>query len=211
MSQKRYLYYIWDFDGTLFDTYPVITAAFQHALRDEGIQESSEVLSHSLQLSVDSTIVMYQNRSHLEGLFIQHYLGYLASSPEKDQPPFPGAREICERVVREGGKNFLVSHKGILAIMSLLDFYSLTHLFTDIISRENGFPRKPDPGAFLHLARKYVLDPQEVLTIGDRWIDMEAAKEAGMATCLIDPGDTLPGYEVDYRVRELGEVPRIIG
>ncbi|WP_202621575.1 HAD family hydrolase [Anaerocolumna sedimenticola] len=35
-----YKHIIWDFDGTLFDTYPVTGIAFQMTLKENGILES---------------------------------------------------------------------------------------------------------------------------------------------------------------------------
>ncbi|HAX98844.1 MAG TPA: phosphoglycolate phosphatase, partial [Candidatus Atribacteria bacterium] len=40
----KYTEYIWDFDGTLFDTYPVMVKAFQRALRELGIEEKPDTL-----------------------------------------------------------------------------------------------------------------------------------------------------------------------
>ena len=41
-----YSHYIWDFDGTLFDSYPQMTRAFQQALSDLGYSHTSnEILS----------------------------------------------------------------------------------------------------------------------------------------------------------------------
>ena len=37
MEQKNMRNYIWDFDGTLFDTYPAMVDGAQQALKDFGI------------------------------------------------------------------------------------------------------------------------------------------------------------------------------
>ena len=48
--------YIWDFDGTLYDTYPVLLDAFLQALRDYGIdadrQEIYQILKDTSSASV---------------------------------------------------------------------------------------------------------------------------------------------------------------
>ena len=44
----KYRHLIWDFDGTLFDTYPRICRAYQKALADAGIAEEEGVLLRSV-------------------------------------------------------------------------------------------------------------------------------------------------------------------
>jgi phosphoglycolate phosphatase-like HAD superfamily hydrolase len=41
---------IWDFDGTLFDTYPGTVNAFIMALKDNGIEETSENVLNKLKI-----------------------------------------------------------------------------------------------------------------------------------------------------------------
>ena len=67
-----YSHYIWDFDGTLFDSYPQMTRAFQQALSDLGYSHTSnEILSH-LKISV-SINKDYQEKHNLGG--VAEYIG----------------------------------------------------------------------------------------------------------------------------------------
>ena len=51
----KYRHLIWDFDGTLFDTYPRICRAYQKALADAGIVEEEGVLFRSVKKSLEYT------------------------------------------------------------------------------------------------------------------------------------------------------------
>ncbi len=53
----------------------------------------------------------------------------------------------------------------------------MEHLFYDIISREDNFPRKPDPRSFYALIESNSLLPSETLVIGDRELDIKGGKK----------------------------------
>ena len=83
----------------------------------------------------------------------------------------------------EGGRNFLVSHRNHL-VLEILDKAEIASYFTEVVTSENGFARKPRPDSFLYLINKY--DIKHGLVIGDRQIDIEAGKAAGLDTLLVD-------------------------
>ena len=85
--------------------------------------------------------------------------------------------------VAEGGRNFLVSHRNHL-VLEILDKAEIASYFTEVVTSENGFARKPSPDGFLYLIKKY--DIKHGLVIGDRQIDIEAGKAAGLDTLLVD-------------------------
>ena len=43
---------IWDFDGTLFDTYPVMAKIFKELLEKEGIEEPLDEIKQHMQVSM---------------------------------------------------------------------------------------------------------------------------------------------------------------
>ena len=55
----RYTDIAWDFDGTLFDSYPHMLAAFQAALADYGIQDSDENICRQITVTVASAAAYY--------------------------------------------------------------------------------------------------------------------------------------------------------
>ena len=75
----------------------------------------------------------------------------------------------------------MVSHRD-RQVLTLLDQTGIAPFFTEIVTADEGFPRKPDPASMLYLKEKYQI--QNGLVIGDRPIDIEAGKAAGLATYL---------------------------
>jgi HAD superfamily hydrolase (TIGR01509 family) len=176
---------IWDVDGTLFDTYPAIAGAFRAALRKLGKDAAQEKIMALAKESLDYCLTTLAaecllKEEELDRAFDEYY----ARVTFADQPPFPGARAVCESILAAGGRNVIVTHRGRAGTAGLLDAHGMTPLFAGWITRDDGHPRKPDPAAFEAALRDYGLSRAETLAIGDREIDVLAGKAAGLPTCL---------------------------
>ncbi|MDI9594579.1 MAG: HAD-IA family hydrolase [Atribacterota bacterium] len=201
----KYTEYIWDFDGTLFDTYPVMVKAFQRALRELGIEEKPDTLLLFMKKSIAETIDYYQSRYQLEELFFKRYLEIRRSYSLDEQPPYSGAMKVCCQIVQQGGRNFIVSHRESSSLYALLDHYGMRQLFTEIITGDDGFERKPSPEAFLYLIKKNQLKKESTLAIGDRILDIQAGREAGIKTVFINLNDDLDCDLADFKIHSLEE------
>jgi HAD superfamily hydrolase (TIGR01509 family) len=178
---------IWDVDGTLFDTYPAIARSFQAAARDLGAPATYDEVKRLALVSVDHCVTTLSTTyaiaaDRLEELFEQHYR---TITPE-DQPPFTGAEAVCDHIRSRGGLNMIVTHRRRAGLDRLLATHRLTAYFTDILSNDDAYPRKPDPAAFLALIEKHQLPRETTLGVGDRDIDILAAQAAGLRAALFD-------------------------
>ncbi|MCM8711760.1 HAD-IA family hydrolase [Clostridium sp. SYSU_GA19001] len=200
---------IWDFDGTLFDTYPSMTKAFKMALRDFGVNESEEnILSY---MKIASTYAVkqfkeiYKIEGDLEGRF--HY--YDNNINPEDVLPFPYAKEFCEEFSKNGGRNFIVTHRD-KSTYDYLKVHQMETLFTDIITKQNGFKRKPDPEGFLYVLNKYNIDKEKVLVVGDRELEIIGAKNAGIKVCLYNTNNISYEEKPDYTINSINELKNIV-
>lgn len=175
---------IWDVDGTLFDTYPPIAGALHAALQEMNcpadliwIENLAKVtLGHCIStLSAEFQI----DETELVGKFHSHYDRVTAM----EQPPFLGVKAVCEHISSIGGKNLIVTHRDLSSTNELLVAHGMTNLFTGIITRDDGFPRKPDPAAFIAMVKIQNLNSEETITVGDREIDITAGQHAGLFSC----------------------------
>jgi len=185
MTQSTIRHAIWDVDGTLFDTYPAISAAFLQALADFGAYAPLPEIESLARIELFHCAAELASRFSLEtndflGAFGRHY----AAVPPAAQPPFPGVRAVCERIAASGGVNAIVTHRHAQSLAGLLAAHGMQALFVEAITRDDGYPRKPDPAAFLAVLQHQHLDPAETLSIGDRGIDILAGRAAGTRTCL---------------------------
>ena len=73
------------------------------------------------------------------------------------------------------------------------------------------FPAKPAPDALLNLMARRSLEPAQCLMLGDRSIDVEAARNAGIAGCLFDPEHFYDDFKNDLRTHCVEGLRPILG
>ena len=207
----RFRYLIWDFDGTLFDTYPVLNRSIRRALAEFGVESDEERIAAMLSDTLSDTIDALAREHDLDvETFVERIRHHQAEASLAERPPFPGAIRVCRRFLKAGGTNYIHTHRDTESLMAYLDFQGVVNLFADCVTRDDGYPRKPDPAGFAALVEKHNLPKAEVLAVGDRDLDVLGAHAAGLAACLFgtEPG---PGVEPEYVIHDFGELERILG
>lgn len=175
---------IWDVDGTLFDTYPAIVHAFLDALASFGVLASANEVDGLARVGLSHCTRELADRFGLEEEPLgERFGGLYGVIPKQDQPPFEGAREVCEAVIGRGGVNAIVTHRARESTEALLAVHGLTHLFSGTIGGDEGFPKKPAPQALVAMLARCQLDPGQTATVGDRESDILAGRAAGLTTC----------------------------
>jgi HAD superfamily hydrolase (TIGR01549 family) len=183
-----YKHIIWDFDGTLFDTYPVMGNIFKNMLEEEGIKESlDEILKH-MKVSMSHALQHYEKKYHINNAFIEKYQKQRKNMEIYSCKPYKGIEEICKYIHTSGKMNYLYTHRGESSIIFLKN-YGLYDCFSDFITSEHGFERKPSPKAINHIVDKYNIIRNEAIMIGDRDLDILSAKNAGIHGCFFTDGD----------------------
>jgi HAD superfamily hydrolase (TIGR01509 family) len=200
---------IWDVDGTLFDTYPAIAGAFRDALLTFGNDVGQETILSLAKLSLDCCLETLAAECHLkEEALARAFDAQYTKVTFADQPPFPGAKAVCESILAAGGRNVIVTHRGREGTAGLLEAHGMAPLFAGWITRDDGHPRKPDPAAFEAALRAYDLSRAETLAVGDREIDVLAGKAAGLRTCLFRGEDART--EADLSIHQLDDLLRYL-
>jgi HAD superfamily hydrolase (TIGR01549 family) len=189
---------IWDFDGTLFDTYPGMTNAFYRALKERSVDIPKEDIFKKLKISLGHAVEYYSRAYGIDGDDLLKRFRYFESDQERELfKPFPFAKEACERVVKSGGRNFIVTHRDKMTI-ELLKYHQMENYFTEVVTSEYGFKRKPNPEAFLYVIEKYKIDKKTALAVGDRELDLLAAKNSGIKFCLLGDATAPFAAHADY-------------
>lgn len=201
---------IWDFDGTLFDTYPFMTILFQKALREFSHEASVEEILSLMKQTLGRAVEYYRGLGVDDRFYALFKVAQDDCDPDSQQP-FPHALEVCSRVIGLGGKNLIITHRSRKTAFKLLRHHKASSLFCEVITRESGFKRKPDPEAFNRAIESHRLRRTETLAVGDRDLDVLAATRAGIKSCFFSQAGSRPTVEVDFTVESLAELLQIIG
>ena len=94
---------------------------------------------------------------------------------------FDGVSDLLKDISQSRWPSFLVSHRND-QVLEILEKTSIAAYFTEVVTSNSGFKRKPDPESMIYLREKYQISSG--LVIGDRPIDIEAGQAAGLATHL---------------------------
>jgi HAD superfamily hydrolase (TIGR01509 family) len=158
---------LWDFDGTLFDTYPALVEGFiKLSQRDLDRDEVLRWLKVDSKTAFKHFGIDEDRRAEYKQLDIKY---------SKDSKPF----EHLEEVLTAVENNIIVTHRDRNSAHYLLDRYGLTKYFTEIVSvEEQGFNRKPHPSSYEFVMKKYDIH----LVVGDRELDLLPARELGIKT-----------------------------
>lgn len=204
--------YIWDFDGTLFDTYGSLKIKHIMLLKKYGIEEDMDYIMCMLKNQSSREVFKYYNEQYnididtiiKEDLEFENNIEILGAVK-----PFDGAKKVCEYIVSKGYKNYIITHKG-KSLNKILDNYNMTYLFSDIITPYHGYKRKPNPEMFNTLIKKEKLEISKTLSIGDRDYDIIASKRAGLDTCYFKPNLDKKIEQSTFIINEMKEMYNII-
>ena len=195
--------YIWDFDGTLFDTYPAMVDGAWQALKDFGISMDKKEIYFKMKKYSTSYLINESNLNARE--FNELFHRYEKESTEVSRP-FPETKQVLEMLKDNGGGHFILAHRLTESTWGLLKEHRLAHLIEEVVGIDQDFPRKPDPASLNYLIDTFHLERTDTMMIGDRRLDIEAGKNAGVATCLYDIDHFLGEIPADYVVGNLNEI-----
>lgn len=177
-----YRHILWDFDGTLFDSYPVMAGIFKDELKRIGHDEPLDEIMAQMQVSMSHAVQYYESKYGIDKAFLKRYKEQRNLMETKHCMPFKEIVALCKHICESGRKNYLYTHRGSSAI-DMLKLHGLYEYFTDFVTDENGFERKPSPDAINYLIQKNAMNPKEALMVGDRDLDIISAKNAGIDGC----------------------------
>lgn len=171
---------IWDFDGTIMDTYPAIASStYMVALNNKVNIDYNEILRMTkITLRFALEFLAKKTLKSYEELFQEYLIEYDKFDSSK-LIVFPYVLDILKYVINAGGANYIVTHRGKDSLLKHLKENELTDFFSYIITGDCNFSRKPSPDAFIYLRDKYNLSSQNTIVIGDRLLDVEAGFGAG--------------------------------
>ena len=203
---------IWDLDGTLFDSYDVIVESIYLTLKENGVDmPREEIRQHAIEFSIKSLLTNISLETGISTERMQQRYAQISGSRYLQIRPMVNAVQVLEKLQAEGVSNLVFTHRG-KTTMPVLEHLNMSRFFSEIITSQSGFARKPNPEGLLYLIDKYHLDPATTYYVGDRSLDMDCAKNAGIPGILyLAPGcvDVSGGSET-YIVRNLLDILKIL-
>ena len=206
---------IFDFDGTIADTFTLHETAFQQALKDYPLEFSySDYTGMSTGRAIrmifeandqhpgeEDLNVLVARKRQLANQLYQSYIRFM-----------PGAREFIVAAHDRGLKLFIGSSGSAMNIGTGVEALGIGHYFSGVITADDVTRAKPDPEIFQLILQRYSIDPSTALVIEDAPSGIRAAAAAGIDVICVDPFTDLDnGYPVMVCKAGFGELINLIG
>lgn len=158
--------FIWDLDGTLLDSYDIIVSSLQETYKEFGIDTNKDdILEHSIKYSVSSYIQSMEQKTGIPFEKAKERYSEISGKKKLNIQLIPHAEEILECLSQKGSQNFVFTNRG-KTTEDVLKNLGIFEFFAEIITSQDGFPRKPAPDAINYLMDKYHLDPSFTYYVG---------------------------------------------
>ncbi|CGF00139.1 putative haloacid dehalogenase-like hydrolase [Streptococcus pneumoniae] len=197
--------FIWDLDGTLLDSYEAILSGIEETFAQFSIPYDKEkVREFIFKYSVQNLLVRMAEDRNLDVEVLNQVRAQSLAEKNAQVVLMPGAREVLAWADESGIQQFIYTHKGNNAFTILKDLGGESY-FTEILTSQSGFVRKPSPEAATYLLDKYQLNSDNTYYIGDRTLDVEFAKNSGIQSINFLESS----FEGNHRIQALADISRI--
>jgi 2-phosphoglycolate phosphatase len=211
---SRFKAVVFDFDGTLADSYDAITASVNHVRHLHGLDPLSEPAVrrfvgrgpiHLLQHTVPGANV----QADLEA-YKAHHPSVLRSGTRL----LPGVAETVAALANSGFSLAICSNKLTPFTCELLDYLGLAVYFQVVIGPEDAPRPKPAPDMLVEALKRLNCSPAEALYVGDMTVDIETARAAGVFVWTVSTGsdsaETLAAANPDRLLSEFRDLKSLL-
>jgi phosphoglycolate phosphatase-like HAD superfamily hydrolase len=172
---------VWDFDGTLADTRPLIEDGMRFALNALG---KPDALMDKWLACVGLPVEIGLERTFGVGLgaemehILRVYRSYDWAGNTHLIRPFPGMSEFVGELRIKGIKQAIATSKKLNALEPQLECFGWSDVFFPIVTPEKVSRPKPHPESLEVCLRAHNLAPHEAVMVGDTLFDLEMANAA---------------------------------
>ncbi len=171
---------LFDLDGTLFNTIPLILATNRHTFKKVlGWIPPDDVILATIGEPLMTAFRRYSSDKCHE--MFREYVEWSASRTTTHVGVFIDVVPLIEHLRREGFKTGIVTSRRGESTMAHLEAFEMTHLFDVIVSVDDTEEHKPLPAPLLCAMERLGMNkPEEIIYVGDTIHDLQCARNAGM-------------------------------
>jgi HAD superfamily hydrolase (TIGR01509 family) len=181
---------IWDFDGTLADTRPIIEAGMDHTLENLGLDPGlREAWLQCVGLPVEEGIQRTFGPLGLDlAQVLAAYRGFKHTEHEYLIKGFDGITELLEELRAQGTPMAIASSKRGQALRRQLKVLGWEGFFDPIITPDEVRNGKPDPESLRLCLAAHGLAPGDAVMVGDTPYDLDMARRAQVPSVAVGHG-----------------------
>lgn len=171
---------LFDLDGTLVDSLPLIRYSFRRVFDDLGLEWDEARVMGTVGLPLIEAARSFAGDRAEE--FFRLYLAHQMVKHDEYIKLFPGTEDMLCRVRELGLKTGIVTSKRRFMAEKALSLLSIGQLIDTMVALEDCCAHKPDPLPVATALQRLDMLPDEALFVGDSWYDMNSGRSAGVTT-----------------------------
>jgi pyrophosphatase PpaX len=190
----RFPVVLFDFDGTLVDSGPMILASMRYAATTVLGREVTEADTGAL-LAYAGGWTLREQMRHLDEELADELVRVYREHNEPlhgDLQVFPGVEAMLEELRSEGRRLGIVTAKRHATVELAFARWPLRDFFEVVVTSENTERHKPDPDPILHALEVLRSGSGDAVYVGDSPFDVAAAKAAGVFAVAVAWGGMHP-------------------
>lgn len=188
MNNYKYDVILYDLDGTLIDSVPVILKCFRMAYEQVlgKCERTDEEFKTFIGKPLEETFKMHEES--LAGELVKTYLKINHKMLINDEVPvFEGVEEGLLKLKEMGIKQGIVTSKKKVSAMATIELKKWDEIFDVLVFKEDSTGHKPGPEPIYAACEKLgITDYSKVLYVGDAMPDALCARNAGADFALVD-------------------------
>lgn len=211
---KSFKAVLFDFDGTLADSYPAITASVNDVRALHGLPPLTEP---EVRRHVGRAAGYLLEQTVPAGSLEENIAAYRAHHPSvlrQGTRLLPGAAD-CLRALHERGLLLGVcSNKPVVFTRELVAYLGIASFLNVVLGPEDVPRPKPAPDMLRAGLSRLKVAAEDALYIGDMAVDIQTARAAGVSVWVVPTGsdeiETLRNAHPDRLLRDLGELRDLV-
>jgi phosphoglycolate phosphatase len=179
---------LFDFDGTLGDSYQAIAASVNHVrgLRGLAPLTISEVRRH-VGRGAEFLLAHTVPGTDLEDA-VEAYRAHHPSVLRAGTRLMPGAAEVLRTLHERGRRVGVCSNKPVAFSSELLEYFGVAACLDVVLGPEDVARPKPAPDMLVAALARLHVRPDEALYVGDMVVDIQTARAAGVRVWIVPTG-----------------------
>lgn len=185
---------IFDFDGTLADTTPLIIATMHRTISELGLRPKTYAECRAtigLRLE-EIPSVLWPGEAAAEEFAATYRL--IFDQLERPLPVkcFPGVIDTIKKLHQRGFGIAIASSRNRASLLEYVELFGIKDFFSIIIGGDDVSRGKPFPEPVNKILSTCGWDKEETLIVGDTSVDILMGKNAGTLTCAVTYGNGTP-------------------
>ena len=170
---------LWDMDGTLVDSVPLIVESFRHTVREHtGLTLPDEVFIAGIGMPLSEQLRTFSRDEAQCESMREMYSRYYVKNALRVKP-FEGIEALLRTLKSRGFKQGIVTSKSRAGLDRVLKQFSWEALFDVTVGADEVTLGKPHPEPVLLALKTLGVEPEKSWMVGDSPHDLEAGRAAG--------------------------------